>query len=451
MEINSKDTFRTGSPFKGICLFGIPLFLSSLVGIVYSWVDGILLGKGNADAFTAIAMSTYLIFFGTTFASGFANGTTVHSSELYGKGDIEGVKKDIASSLILMGMFDIVLSMVLVALVNPLITWSGCPDGAVADELRTYLYFTFGIYMSFLFFSTHIGSLFRAVGDSKPGFYISIISSLVNILFDFIFLFLLHYGTLGVAIGTIGTSAISYIVSLIIFKKRHQDIIPKKNDFRLNKDSIRATLHNALPNGLQSTFIGVALFLYQRSINSFGVDAINGYGVSAKVLNLALIVVGVFTSSSLVFVSVNKGANDQPRINKGLKQVGIFLFVYCLASGFLFFFLRKYLCSWFLKGDEATSASPYCEAFALYMPLTLLLDSFLSYSRYILLGYEKAWWSFASCILEALLRIIFTLFVVPSLGFMGLVYCDILCFSGALIITIVGIKLSFQKPKEIAK
>jgi Na+-driven multidrug efflux pump len=393
-------------------------------------------------------MSSYIIFFGTSFASGFASGATVHSSELYGKGDIAGVKKDIASSLTLMGIFDVILSLVLVALVNPLITWSGCPEGTVASELRTYLYLTFGIYMSFLFFSTHLSYLFRAVGDSKPGFYISIISSLVNILFDFIFIFILHYGTLGVSLGTIGTSAISYVISLIIFKKRHQDIIPQKSDFHLSKENFKNCLHNSLPNGLQSTFIGVALFLYQKSINSFGVGAINGYGVQSKALNLALIVANVFISSSLVFVSVNKGANNHQRIKKGLWQVALFLFVYCLASGFLFFFIRKDLCSFFLQADEASAASAYCEAFVSYLPLTLLLDSFLAFTRNILLGYEKAWWSFASCILEALLRIVFTLFAIPSIGFMGLVYCDILCFSGALIITTIGMKVSFKKVKS---
>lgn len=130
----------------------------------------------------------------------------------------------------------------------------------------------------------NIGSgILRAVGDSKRPLYYLIICSIVNVVFDFVFVVILHKGIAGAAIATfIAQTVCAILVTLqLIFSKDVYQLTLSKIKFHL--PVLKKIVKIGAPAGIQSTMYSIANIVLQTHINSFGTQTIASWSVYVKI------------------------------------------------------------------------------------------------------------------------------------------------------------------------
>ena len=166
----------------------------------------------------------------------------------------------------------------------------------------------------------NIGSgILRAVGDSKRPLYYLIICSVVNVVFDFVFVVILHKGIAGAAIATfIAQTVCAILVTLqLIFSKDVYQLTLSKIKFHL--PVLKKIVKIGAPAGIQSTMYSIANIVLQTHINSFGTQTIASWSVYIKIDALFWMVMAAIGAAITTFVGQNYGAHLYDRIQKGAR------------------------------------------------------------------------------------------------------------------------------------
>ena len=162
-------------------------------------------------------------------------------------------------------------------------------------------------------------SIMNAVGDSRRPMVYLIFSSVLNILLDLLFIGVFHLGVAWAAIAT----TISQLVSALLCLKR---LIKKGTVYqvsfgkvRFHRDMLQEILKYGLPTGVQNSVIGLANVILQSNINSFGEDAMAGYGSYVKLEGFAFLPITCFSMAMTTFIGQNLGAGQYDRAKEGAR------------------------------------------------------------------------------------------------------------------------------------
>ena len=190
MDTN-KTNLMTGSIWKSILIFSLPLLAGNLFQQLYNTVDSYVVGNYvNANALAAVGQSTPIINMLVGFFMGLATGAGVVISQFYGAHMIHKMKKTIHTSIILTFLLSIFFTVIGIFISKPILIMIGSPK-EVLPLATAYLQIFFSGMTFTLFYNMGSGIL-RAIGDSKNPLIYLIISSLVNIVLDFFFVLYCH-------------------------------------------------------------------------------------------------------------------------------------------------------------------------------------------------------------------------------------------------------------------
>jgi Na+-driven multidrug efflux pump len=449
MQAKQKETLLHGSIWKSICLFALPIYFSVLFLQAYSWIDSYFLGLDKSSiAFSTIALAGNVIYFGTTYSSGFATGASAFTSKLYGEGKVDETRKAFAQTLVLLLVDSLFISVLMVGITNFLVTLVNCPNEEIRNSLIQYLYIIFGAGLLGIHLQSWMVSFFRSIDMNKESFFVMAFYSLVNIFLDFLFIYVWKMGASGVAIAYVLSQFLSAIFGFVLLAIKAPQYLPKKQDWFPQKSLVLSTSKSALPFALQSAIVGIGLFLLQRSLNSFGTSAINGYSVACKLFNLMALFNAAISSSLLVFTSQNFGANNKERIKKGILSSTLIVFLYSLIAFAVLFFSKDSISYLFLSGDNAKNATSFCATTLVIYSFSFFINGVLNLVRNALFGIQKPLFSFVSCVAESLVRILFALCFTSSMGFIGVPYSDLTSWSIGLLICLIGL-IIFWKKKDL--
>ena len=162
-------------------------------------------------------------------------------------------------------------------------------------------------------------SILRAVGDSRTPLYYLIFSSVVNVVFDLIFVGPLRMGVAGAAIATVISQAVS---AAMCFAKLLRSTGPERVVFkriRFDGPMLRQIAGQGLPSGVQNSIISIANVVVQSNINAFGSDAMAGCGAYAKVEGFVFLPITAFTAAITTFIGQNLGAREYERAKRGAR------------------------------------------------------------------------------------------------------------------------------------
>lgn len=191
------------------------------------------------------------------------------------------------------------------------------------DNSILYLRIYFGGILGVMIYNMGSGIL-RAVGDSKSPLYFLIISSLVNIVLDLLFVVVFQMGIAGVAWATLLAQAISALLTMLLLVKTNMEyrvqLCHIRFDFLMLKDIIRI----GLPSGIQNAIVSFSNVIVQSNINSFGAMAMAGCGSYSKIDGFAILPVMSFSMALTTFIGQNMGAKRFDRVKQGAK-IGILM------------------------------------------------------------------------------------------------------------------------------
>lgn len=316
---DSQSTLMTeGSISRKIIHFAIPLFLGNLFQQLYNTADSLIVGNFlGSEALAAVSSSGSLIFLMVGFFNGISLGAGVVIARFFGARNNEKVEKAVHTAVAFGIVAGILLTAIGTILAPQILVLMGTPEDVLVNSVVYFRIYFCGS-LAFVLYNTFVG-IMQSIGDSKHPLMYLIISSVVNIVLDLLFVGVLGYGVGAAALATIISQFVSAVLCLVRLcrVKESYRIVPSK--IRFDKECLRLIVSNGIPSGIQNSIISFANVIVQANINSFGKLAMAGCGAYMKVEGFGFLPVTCFAMSMSTFVSQNLGAREYERVKKGAR------------------------------------------------------------------------------------------------------------------------------------
>lgn len=309
-------TLTDGSIIRGITSFAIPLFLGQLLQQLYNMADAWVLGRfADNGAFAAVCSGGNLTFLVIGFFNGIAIGGGVIISRYYGARDEENVAKAIHTNF-LFGLIASVLSTAAGLLLIPrLLVLMNTPESVLPYSLLYFRIYFGGVFTVILY--NICMAIMQSLGDSLHPLYYLIISSILNIILDLLFVAVFNWGVAGAAAATVLTQGISFLLCLVRMCRIKDYTRLDFRKLRLYPGILPQILRQGLPTGVQNAVISIGNIVIQSNINSFGEYAMSGHGAYVKLEGLVFLPIMSISMALPTFVSQNLGAGQYERAKKG--------------------------------------------------------------------------------------------------------------------------------------
>lgn len=314
---NTKDMTK-GTPWKLIIAFAIPIFLSNLFQQLYNSIDSLIVGRFlGKEALAAVASSGNLIFLFTSFFTGTAMGAGVVISRYFGKKDYDSMQKAIHTNIAFGLVASVILTIIGISLSPTILKWMGTDPSVLPNSIayfRNYFIGVTGVIMYNIF-----SGILQAVGNSRRPLYYLIISSILNILLDLLFIGVFKLGVGSASTATAISQLISAVLCFLFLIKKGTVYQVKISKIKFHGDMLKQIFKYGIPSGIQNSVIAIANVIVQSNINTFGADAMAGCGTYSKLEGFAFLPITCFTMALSTFVGQNLGAQEYERAKRGSK------------------------------------------------------------------------------------------------------------------------------------
>ena len=348
---SSSSLMTEGCIWRKIVKFALPICWGNLFQQLYNIVDSVVVGNFvGRDALAAISSTGSLIFLLVGFFGGIFMGAGVVISKYFGAGKKDSVQRAIHTSIAFAIIAGIILTIVGTLLTPQILRLMGTPDSVFSNATLYVRIYFMGI-LSIVLYNTSSG-IFQAVGDSKHPLYYLIISSIVNVVLDLIFVVVFEWGIGGAAIATVISQTVSVVLA---FYKLSTTTDVYKIDFkkiRIDPMILKEIIRLGLPAGIQNSVIALANVVVQANINAFGSVAMAGCGSYSKIEGFVFIPITSFAMSMTTFIGQNLGAKKYDRAKEGAKFGIISSLILAEIIGIIFFILAPQLVSLFNTEPE---------------------------------------------------------------------------------------------------
>lgn len=436
-----------GEPMKLLILFAIPMLIGSVFQLMYSMVDSAVLGrfvsKNALAAVGATASTSSLIMMISNAAT---NGYSILVSHAWGARNKASLPGIIAHAFSISLAISLLVALFATALAEPLLRLLGTPDAILSDSIL-YLRLTCGLYAGQLFYGA-ASSILRAIGDSKTPLYFLILSSLMNVVLDLVFVLALDGGVLGVAAATVVSQTVSAVCCCIYMWKKYADLRFTAADMKPDTKLLRRMAGISLPMAAQNVMLSVGMMAITYVINSFGEDIVAAYTVGGRVEQLVTIVISQVAFSFSVYSGQNFGAKKYDRIDLGLKRAYLLLGVMVAISMVVLFAFGDRMALMFVRPEETetlTAALKMIRIDAAFMPMLCLIWLYNSTLR----GMGHITPTVVSGVLELLSKIGFSFALSALFGYVGIWFAGPLGWVIGLVPSFWHYHLSKWKQKTI--
>jgi len=326
-----------GKEGKLIFYFALPMLFGNLFQQLYNVVDSAIVGKYLGDsALAAVGASFPIIFLLISLIIGVTIGGTITISHFFGAKEFDKVRTTVDTmnviifgASILIGIFGIMFSDQVFRLIE-------LPEEVIpqaSEYLRVYL-----LGLPFFFGFWNISAILRGVGDSKTPLYFLILSTLINIGLDFLFIAGFGWGISAVAYATIIAQGIG-LLAAIIWIRKNELLRFRIKGIRFDRAIVKKSMRIGLPSGIQHVLFSLGMLAIFSIVNRFGVQVIAAYSGAMRLDSLAIMPAINLSSALSTFVGQNLGAGKFERVNRGLySTLAMSVFISFMISALMYFF-----------------------------------------------------------------------------------------------------------------
>ncbi len=306
----------TSGPLLGkIIRFAVPLIFTGILQLLYNAADVVVVGRfAGSTALAAVSSTGSLTGLIINFFMGFSLGASVLVAQAYGAGDHKQISDAIHTSIVVSIFCGVIVSVLGILFGRPLLELMDSPADVI-DQSTLYITIIFAGSIFNLVFNFG-AAILRAVGDTKRPMYYLILSGLVNVVLNLIFVVGFHMGVAGVALATVASQIMSCILVILCLVRSHTAVRLELKKLKLNPAMAAKLLKIGLPAGLQSAMFSISNMLIQSSINSFGSDVMAGNGAAGNIEGFAYTAMNALYTACLTFTSQNVGARKPERISR---------------------------------------------------------------------------------------------------------------------------------------
>lgn len=319
-----------GNPTGLIAKFIIPIIIGNIFQQLYSMVDTIIVGRFvGVDALAAVGATGSVTFLILGFTQGLTTGFTVMTAQRFGAGDREGMRKSIGSAMILSAFVTVIMTAVSMLGMNTLLVWMNTPEDIFAMTKQYIMIICAGICCNVLY--NLLASILRAIGNSVVPLVLLVISSVTNIVLDYILIVYGHMGVAGAAYATIISQGLSGVLCLIYIVRSVPALHVEKQHLKLEARCVYNQLIVGIPMALQFSITAIGTILVQSALNLLGSTVVASYSVSCKVEQLVTQPFAAMGVTMATYCAQNRGINDLNRIRKGVKTANGMSAVYAVV------------------------------------------------------------------------------------------------------------------------
>ncbi|MCI5703697.1 MAG: MATE family efflux transporter [Pseudoflavonifractor sp.] len=333
----------TQGPIGRILLrFALPLFLGNLFQQLYNTVDSLVVGNfsGN-EALAAVSSSGSLCFLIIGFFQGVFAGASVVISRRYGARDGEGVDRAVHATVIFSLAAGLLLTVLGVGFTPAILRWIGTPENVMPDSVLYFRIYCSGL-LGLVLYNTANG-IFQALGDSRHPLYYLIVSSVVNVVLDLLFVAVWDMGVAGAALATVIGQCLSALLGFLHLMSGRFLVRVSLRRLRADPTVLGLIFRLGLPSGVQNSVIAIANVVVQSHINAFGDNAMAGCGSYFKVEGFVFLPITCLTLAMTTFVSQNLGAQRYDRVKEGARLGTLMTVGLSEAVGVAVFLLAPFL------------------------------------------------------------------------------------------------------------
>ncbi|MCC3867428.1 MATE family efflux transporter [Terrisporobacter mayombei] len=433
-----------GSPLKIFIFFSIPLLIGNVFQQLYSMVDTIIVGRFvGVDALAAVGSTGSMFFLVNGMILGLTSGFGVLVSQKFGAKDEVGVKKAVASNITLTLISTFFMTAIALIVKNSLLRMMNTPEN-IFDNANTYITIIFAGLITQALYNMAAGIL-RALGDSKTPLYFLMISSILNVILDLVFIINFKMGVSGAAHATNIAQGFSAVLCLIYSYKKFQVLRLKKEDFKVESHYYTKHLKIGIPMGLQFSVTAVGIIIVQSAINVFGSIVIASYTASSKVLQLVMQPSISFGVTIATYAGQNLGAGRFDRIKNGMKIMNKVSIVTSLIAGAVLIFLGKYFVTLFMENPTPEIFS-YAQQVFNYSAVFFIPLGFIFVYRNVLQGMGESFVPMMAGVYELVARSIVAFTLPKFIGFTGICLSDPVAWIAAAVPLIITY---YRKMKKI--
>ena len=330
--------FSEGNIPKQLIMFASPLFLSSLMQIIYNAVDMIVVGqKLGQVGLSAVSVGGDISHFLTFFAMGFSNAGQILISQYIGAKQQDKLGRFISTMFTTLMGCAVGVSAVCLALRHTLLQLMNTPaaayDGALAYSTVSM------IGLVFIYGYNSGSAVLRGMGDSRHPFIFISIASVLNILLDILFVMVLPFGCMGAALATVISQGISFVLCASYLYRNRSEIgidFTLHNFTNPDKDMFLSLIKLGLPMAVKSASIQISKLFVNSFINSFGVAVSAFAGIANKIASISNLVSNSVNTAGSSMVGQNIGAEKYDRVPKIMLTVAAITFTVAITMSILF-------------------------------------------------------------------------------------------------------------------
>ncbi len=313
---SSVKDMTVGNPYTQMLIFTLPVLLSQIFQQLYNTADAFIVGRAlGTNALAAVSSSGNLIFLMTSFFYGTAMGGGVVISKYFGA-DKPGRVSCAIHTLLAFGIASGLFLTAAGVICTPVfLSWMQTDPAVMPEAVEYFRYYFTGVVAMVMY--TICCGIMNALGDSRRPLYYLIISSLMNVVLDVLFLMGFHWGVWSAAVATVISQAVSVILCMAHLLNKDNLFVVEMKKIRFEKNMLMEILHYGVPSGIQNSMIGLANVVVQSQINRFGSLATAAAGVHSKIEGFAFLPILSFNMAGTTFVSQNLGAKQYKRARKG--------------------------------------------------------------------------------------------------------------------------------------
>ncbi|MEK4875028.1 MATE family efflux transporter [Bacillus sp. FSL W8-0102] len=305
--------FTSGNIMKQLVVFSTPILLTNFLQTSFQLIDSLWVGNLlGSNALGAVAVSGTVIFTVLSFIIGINNATLTILSQLKGKNDEIGLKRYVNAFVVILTFISLTLGAMGMMLVVPILKFLGTPS-AMVPEAKSYLEINFAGIL-FLFGYNFIGTVFRALGDSRTPIRFVFFAVVLNAVLDPLFIEVWGLGLNGAAYATILSQGVSFLYGLYYSLRKH--LIPFSVPRWPHRKEVSMILKLGIPAGLQMMVISAGTAAIMSVVTSFGGHVVAGFGAAQRIDSLLMLPAQALGTAVNSMAGQNIGANQWTRVRQ---------------------------------------------------------------------------------------------------------------------------------------
>ena len=307
-----------GKVWKVIVRFALPLLVGNLLQQFYNITDSIIVGQFlGKEALAAVSASFFIYYFIISLVIGVGSGTTVVISQLFGAKQYQKVQLAFSSFFIFMLVGGIILSIAGIIFAEPVFRLTNTPEEVIPQAVAYFRLYIGGTFL-FVTFNSII-SILRGVGESVRPMLFILITTVLNIAFDLLFILVFKWGIEGAARATVVSQGIGMCIALAYVNNTHPLLSIKKQDMLFDWKLFKESLKIGLPTSVQQCAIALGLIALLGIVNSFGTNTLTAYGAAGKIDTIITQAILTLSGALAAFCGQNIGAGRLDRVKKGVQ------------------------------------------------------------------------------------------------------------------------------------